>query len=189
MKVGIIDLDSGNLLSMVSAIQNLGYETIVLKKPDINVGALILPGQGRFGYIASQLDNNNWRPFILEWINQGKTIIGICVGMQMLFENSQEDEQASGLGVLDGCITKLNHPKTPMVGWAKLDSSDDFYNNQFVYFVNSYGVTKSLNCIASVNYGDRFCAVVNKGNVFGFQFHPEKSGEYGLKLLQRALEN
>ena len=189
MKVGIIDLDSGNLLSMVSAVQNVGYETIVLKQPNSNVDILILPGQGRFGFIADQLDAYNWRAFILDWVKQGKKFIGVCVGMQMLFENSDEDVQAKGLAIITGTIKKLNHPKTPMVGWAQLDSIDSFYKDQFVYFVNSYGVPESKNCIATVNYGDNFCAIVKKDNVFGFQFHPEKSGDYGLELLKKALGN
>jgi imidazole glycerol phosphate synthase glutamine amidotransferase subunit len=189
MRVGIIDLDSGNLLSMVSAIKKSGYESIVLKQPDSNVDILVLPGQGRFGFIAEQLDLKNWRSFILDWVNQDKKFIGVCVGMQMLFENSDEDNKTNGLGILKGTIKKLNHQKTPMVGWAQLDSMDSFYNNKFVYFVNSYGIPKSENCIATVNYGDEFCAIVKKGNVLGFQFHPEKSGDYGLELLKKALEN
>ena len=189
MKIGIIDLNSGNLLSMVSAIQKVGYETVVLNQPDENVDILVLPGQGRFGFIADQLDRNNWRTFILDWVQQGKKFIGICVGMQMLFENSDEDKQAVGLAILSGTIKKLNHQKTPMVGWAQLDSSDNFYNKQYVYFVNSYGIPDSKNCSATVNYGDTFCAIVKKNNVYGFQFHPEKSGDYGLELLKKVLEN
>ena len=189
MKVGIIDLDSGNLLSMVSAIQKVGYETVVLTQPDVNIDILVLPGQGRFGFIADQLNDHNWRSFILDWVNQGKKFIGVCVGMQMLFEYSDEDQQTKGLGILMGTLKKINHRKTPMVGWAQLDSSDNFYNKQFVYFVNSYAVPSHINCIATVNYGDELCAIVKKDNVIGFQFHPEKSGDYGLELLKKALEN
>jgi len=188
MKVGIIDLNSGNLLSMISATQNTGYETVVLTKPSENVDVLVMPGQGRFGFVASQLNKNNWRNFILDWVSQGNKFIGVCVGMQLLFEKSDEDNTAQGLGLLTGTIKKLQHVKTPMVGWAKLHSDLDFYKDQYVYFVNSYGIPQSESCIASVNYGNDFCAIVQKDNVLGFQFHPEKSGDYGLNLLKKALE-
>lgn len=187
MKVGIINLNSGNLLSMVSAIHKLGFETIVMDKPQAGVDILVMPGQGRFGFVSAQLDEHNWRHFILNWIAQGKKFIGICVGMQLLFDNSVEDMKAIGLGIISGTVEKLQHPKTPMVGWAQLDSADDFYNQGYVYFVNSYGVPKSEFCLASVNYGNEFCAIVQKDNVFGFQFHPEKSGDYGLEVLKKCL--
>lgn len=187
MKAGIINLNSGNLLSMVSAVQKAGFETVVMDKPQTDVEVLVMPGQGRFGFVAAQLDNNNWREFILDWIAQGKRFIGVCVGMQLLFEKSDEDKTANGLGVISGTVEKLKHEKTPMVGWAKLDSDDGFYNQQYVYFVNSYGIARSEYCQASVNYGEEFCAIVQKGNVIGFQFHPEKSGDYGLEVLKRCL--
>ncbi len=188
MKAGIINLNSGNLLSIVSAVEKCGFETTVINKPQKGFDVLVMPGQGRFGFVAQQLESNNWREFILDWIARGKKFVGICVGMQVLFESSSEDAQAKGLAVFKGLIEKLKHPKTPMVGWAQLDSKDEFYQNQFVYFVNSYGLPQSQYCVASVNYGEQFCAIVQKDNVTGFQFHPEKSGQYGLEVLKRCLK-
>ena len=187
MNIGIINLNSGNLLSMVSAIKNIGFNPIVIDKPQNNIDALVMPGQGRFGFVSGQLDNYYWREFILNWIAQGKKFIGVCVGMQLLFENSTEDKCAEGLGVISGTVQKLQHKKTPMVGWAELDSLNIFYNKQYAYFVNSYGVPKNEYCQASVNYGKEFCAVVQKDNIYGFQFHPEKSGNYGLEVLKKCL--
>jgi len=187
VKAGIINLNSGNLLSIVSAVEKCGCETRVITKPDANFDVLVMPGQGRFGFVCEQLNKNNWREFILDWIAQGKRFIGICVGMQVLFDKSLEDEEAQGLAVFKGSIEKLKHPKTPMVGWAQLHSADTFYQNQFVYFVNSYGLPASNHCVASVNYGEQFCAIVQKDNVTGFQFHPEKSGLYGLEVLKKCL--
>lgn len=187
MKAGIINLNSGNLLSIVSAVEKCGFETTIINKPQKDFDVLIMPGQGRFGFVCEQLKQNNWREFILDWIAQGKKFVGICVGMQVLFDNSYEDKNAQGLAVFKGSIEKLKHPKTPMVGWAQLDSADKFYQNQFVYFVNSYGLPQSQYCVASVNYGEQFCAIVQKGNVIGFQFHPEKSGSYGLEVLKQCL--
>ncbi|HOP22517.1 MAG TPA: imidazole glycerol phosphate synthase subunit HisH [Gammaproteobacteria bacterium] len=187
MKVGVINLNSGNLLSVVSALKRIGHEVQVIDKPAVDFDALVMPGQGRFAFVANQLNQNNWRSFITEWIHKDKKFIGICVGMQLLFESSEEDKGAVGLAVLKGKITKLQHPKTPMVGWAKLSGNDDFLNQQYVYFVNSYAVSDSEYCIAKVDYGNSFCAAVQKNNLYAFQFHPEKSGDYGLELLQHCL--
>ena len=187
MKAGIINLNSGNLLSIVSAVNKAGFETVVINKPQDGCDVLLMPGQGRFGFVAAQLDKYNWREFILNWIDEGKKFIGICVGMQLLFESSVEDVDAKGLGVFSGQIQKLKHPKTPMVGWAKLNSKEELFKDDYVYFVNSYAIPNSEYCIASVNYGNDFCAAVQKGNLYGFQFHPEKSGLYGQELLKQCL--
>ncbi len=188
MRIGIINLNSGNLLSIVSAFSKTGNEVVVLDKPDSNFDVLVMPGQGRFGFVADQLNKNNWREFILDWIAQDKLFIGICVGMQLLFESSQEDTGAKGLAIFTGEIEKLDFPKTPMVGWAQLNSVDENSNGNFVYFVNSFGVRNSEFCQATVNYGNDFCAIVQKDNVYGFQFHPEKSGDYGLQLINETLQ-
>ena len=187
MRAGIINLNSGNLLSIVSAVKKAGFETVVIDKPQADFDVLLMPGQGRFGYVAAQLDKHNWREFILNWIAQGKKFIGICVGMQLLFESSVEDTDAKGLGVFTGQIQKLKHAKTPMVGWAKLNSEDELFKDDYVYFVNSYAIAGSKYCIASVNYDGDFCAAVQKNNLYGFQFHPEKSGLYGQELLKQCL--
>ncbi len=172
---------------MVSAVERCGFETTVIDSPQDDFDVLVMPGQGRFGFVCEQLDKNNWRNFILTWINQGKKFIGVCVGMQVLFESSAENKKAKGLGIFTGTVEKLKHKKTPMVGWAQLDSEDFLYNQNYVYFVNSYGLPQNDFCIASVNYGEPFCAIVQKDNVTGFQFHPEKSGDYGLEVLKRCL--
>lgn len=186
-KAAIINLNSGNLLSIVAAVKKAGFDTTVINQPEDGFDALVMPGQGRFGYVASQLDQNGWRPFIQQWVAEDKKFLGICVGMQLLFDGSVEDQSATGLGIMPGTVTKLNHPKTPMVGWAKLTSEQSLFNDDYVYFVNSYGLAKSDHCVASVNYGQAFCAAVNKGQVYGFQFHPEKSGQYGLEMLKQCL--
>ncbi|MCF6287821.1 MAG: imidazole glycerol phosphate synthase subunit HisH [Proteobacteria bacterium] len=187
MNIGIINLNSGNLLSVVRAVENVGFKAFTIDKPCSGFDALIMPGQGRFAFIVSAIDDNGWRDFIVNWIKDDKKFIGICVGMQVLFESSAEDKKARGLGVLNGQVNKLQHPVTPMVGWAKLASKDHLMHNQYVYFVNSYAITNSQYCIARVNYGSSFCAAIQKGNLYGFQFHPEKSGNYGQELLRTCL--
>ena len=89
MKVGVINLNSGNLLSVVSALKRIGHEVQVIDKPAVDFDALVMPGQGRFAFVANQLNQNNWRSFITEWIHKDKKFIGICVGMQLLFESSE----------------------------------------------------------------------------------------------------
>jgi imidazole glycerol phosphate synthase glutamine amidotransferase subunit len=187
-KVGIINLNSGNLLSLKTAVESLGFEAKIITKPNQKFDSLILPGQGRFAFIANQLNELNWREFIKNWVLENRTLIGVCVGMQILFESSSEDPEAQGLGLLNGCVTKLNHPKTPMVGWAQLNSNESYLNNAFAYFVNSYAISESPFCTSSVNYGDKFCASIQRDNLYGFQFHPEKSGSFGREVLKKCLQ-
>ncbi len=187
-RVGVIDLNSGNLLSMQTAIKASGFELAVIKNPNLKlleeIDVLVMPGQGRFAYVMSQIDQQGWREFLLEWCRNGKRLVGVCVGMQVLFEGSDEDPDATGLGLFKGRCQKLSHPKTPMVGWAKLDSYKLSLKEQHAYFVNSYAIPECPFATAKVNYGDEFCAAVQRGNLYGFQFHPEKSGAFGKELIK-----
>ncbi len=187
-RVGIIDLNSGNLLSIKTAVEKVDCDLKVIQKPDPEllktIDVLVMPGQGRFAYVMNQIDALGWREFLLEWCRNGKRLVGICVGMQVLFEGSEEDPEAVGLGLFEGRCQKLPHPKTPMVGWAKLNSYKLTLKDGFAYFVNSYAVYDSPFCTAKVTYGHEFCAAVQRGNLYGFQFHPEKSGNFGKELIK-----
>lgn len=187
-KVAVVDLHSGNLLSLQTAIKAAGCELNTIQQPDLallkDVDVLVMPGQGRFGFVMDQIEAGGWREFLLEWVRNGKRLVGICVGMQVLFEGSEEDPDAKGLGLFSGRSQLLNHPKTPMVGWAKLNSYKLSMQDQFAYFVNSYAISECPFGAAKVNYGDEFCAAVQRGNLYGFQFHPEKSGQFGRELIQ-----
>ena len=187
-KVGIIDLKSGNLLSIQTAIEEAGFETEIITEPNDTFAALVMPGQGRFAFIAEQLNQHGWRKFLNQWADDGKPLIGICVGMQILFESSAEDPNAKGLGWLPGQVQQLQHPKTPMVGWSQLHSADASMRQQYAYFVNSYAVPNSNYATAYTNYGESFCAAVQKKNIYGFQFHPEKSGAFGRQLIADCLQ-
>jgi len=188
----IIDLKSGNLLSLDNALKREGQTRCRVQQPDAydfkGDEILVLPGQGRFAFIANRMDELGWRPFLNQWLSTGGLLVGICVGMQILFEGSAEDPDASGLGYFKGRCQRLNHPKTPMVGWAKLDSYKLNMKDQYAYFVNSYGVADCENTTAKVTYGDTFCAAVQKNRVYGFQFHPEKSGRFGQELLNHVCQ-
>lgn len=191
IKVAVIDLDSGNLLSIQTAVQTAGFDMQVVQKPeqlDQDVNVLLMPGQGRFAFVVDQIDTLGWRSFLLDWVGAGRKLIGICVGMQVLFESSDEDPDAKGLALLAGKVQRLRHPKAPMVGWAKLNSYKLSMQDQFAYFVNSYAAPDSDYCTAKVVYGDLFCAAVQKNNLYGFQFHPEKSGQFGRELIAYVCE-
>ncbi len=191
-RVGIIDLNTGNLLSIKTAIEKAGCEWQVVQQPHsellTTVDVLVMPGQGRFAYVMNQIDQLGWREFLLEWCRNGKRLVGICVGMQVLFEGSEEDPEAIGLGLFAGRCQKLPHPKTPMVGWAQLNSYKLSLKDGFAYFVNSYAIYESPFCTAKVTYGHEFCAAVQRGNLYGFQFHPEKSGRFGQELIQHVCQ-
>ncbi|WP_223788228.1 imidazole glycerol phosphate synthase subunit HisH [Marinicella meishanensis] len=191
-QVGVIDLNSGNLLSMQTAITAAGCELHTLQQPRASLlkqlDVLVMPGQGRFAYVMNQIDRHGWRDFLLEWVRNGKRLVGVCVGMQVLFEGSDEDPEAVGLGLFQGRCQRLSHPKTPMVGWAQLDSYKLTLKDQFAYFVNSFAIKACPFATAKVTYGDAFCASVQRGNLYGFQFHPEKSGFFGRGLMQHVCQ-
>lgn len=186
-KIAIINLESGNLTSLFNAILRIGYKPEIITQPNDNFDALLLPGQGRFSHVSKKIDENNWRLFLKEWSLSQNKLIGICIGMQILFESSDENPEAKGLGLFKGNLEKLQHQKTPMIGWAKLNSDSDLLNQKYAYFVNSFGVPKSEFTTSTTQYGETFCASVQKGNTFGFQYHPEKSGTFGSEVLKACL--
>lgn len=199
-RIIIIDYDIGNVLSVKRAMATMGYEAEVSRDHQLihQADILILPGVGAFEKAMTQLMYYDLIPLIKKHVASGKLLVGICLGMQLLFESSHEFGVHQGLGLLAGSVTKLKEStdegqsiKVPHIGWNRLDWSidrpdtlDDWY-----YFVHSYGVSGLLPCvIATTQYGDnRIGAVVRHDNVIGFQFHPEKSGVAGMHLLAHFL--
>ncbi len=187
-KILIIDTKAGNLFSIKAAIERLGFETIILEKPNSYIfDGVVIPGQGRFAAVMKNIGGNDWDTYLTQVRMANIPILGICVGMQIFFESSDEDEGVDGLGWFKGRACALNFPKKPMVGWARLNS--DVWPDVSVYFVNSYAIKESNISIASTTYGETFCAAVNKGNFTGVQFHPEKSSEIGSQIILQALTN
>jgi len=197
--VGIIDYGVGNLFSLQSSIRSLGQEVFVsgdeaeLAKAD----RLILPGVGAFGDAAEKLQKSGLDRFVCEQAAAGKPLLGICLGMQMLFESSLEYGSHKGLGLLKGQVVPMvgrlpQELKIPHMGWNRLLFQNKnsvllsgIKEGDYVYFVHSFfaeGCEDSL--AASTDYGIMLTAAVEKGNVFGCQFHPEKSGTVGLKILE-----
>ena len=184
----ILDTRAGNLFSLRAAIERLGYQTETLSAPPPGTedySALVIPGQGRFGTVMENIEPAGWGDYLRDFKATGKPILGICVGMQILFESSDEDPGAKGLGWYKGHIQKLEFPKQPMVGWATLESP--VMPDWAMYFVNSYALVDTELAIAKTRYGQTFTAAVADHNVIGVQFHPEKSGPLGEQLIGKAL--
>lgn len=194
--IAIIDYDAGNLKSVEKALQFLGQECVItrdfheIKKAD----KVILPGVGSFGDAMSQLRKFELDKVIHEVAAEQKPFLGICLGLQLLFEGSEESEGAEGLHLLDGEILRIPEQeglKIPNIGWNSLNLQNNgrlFENlngNPFVYFVHSYYLKAREESIvkATIEYSTHIHASVEKDNIFACQFHPEKSGTVGLQIL------
>lgn len=194
--IAIIDYDAGNLKSVEKALQFLGQECVItrafheMKKAD----KVILPGVGSFGDAMSQLKKFELDKVIHEVAAEQKPFLGICLGLQLLFEGSEESEGVEGLHLLDGEILRIPEQeglKIPNIGWNSLDLQNNgrlFENlngNPFVYFVHSYYLKAREESIvkATIEYSTHIHASVEKDNIFACQFHPEKSGTVGLQIL------
>ena len=185
-RVLIIDTKAGNLFSLKAAIERLGFTTNICQQPDeIDYCAIVIPGQGRFGTVMKNISANGWLPYLEQARADNIPMLGICVGMQIFFETSEEDRGVPGLGWFKGQAKALDFPKKPMVGWAELDSN--VWPGAMVYFVNSYAVKSSAQGIATTTYGETFCAAICDGSFTGVQFHPEKSSSAGAEIISQSL--
>ena len=197
--IGIIDYGVGNLFSLRSSFEAIGEEVVISGEEGVlrTADKLILPGVGAFEDAAKKLRQNGLDRFVREQAALGKPLLGICLGMQMLFERSYEYGVHEGLGLLKGEVVPMEGKlpaelKIPHIGWNKLE----FVNRQslllsgiregdFVYFVHSYYASGCEDSLAAVtDYGMPITAMVDKGNIYGCQFHPEKSGNVGLAILR-----
>ncbi len=194
--IAIIDYDAGNLMSVLKALEYLGQDAIVARDRETIMRAdkVILPGVGSFGDAKRNLDNFGLTQVVKDYAASGKPFLGICLGMQMLFEDSEETPGVEGLSLLKGHILKIpkkDDLKIPHMGWNSIDIKEGarlfegLDNNPFVYFVHSYYLKaeNEADVAASCQYSTHIHASVEKGNIFGCQFHPEKSSEVGLKIL------
>ncbi|MCD7866670.1 MAG: imidazole glycerol phosphate synthase subunit HisH [Clostridiales bacterium] len=195
--VGIIDYDAGNIRSVEKAFQFLGEETVVTRDPEVLLKAdrVLLPGVGSFGDAMGKLGAFGLIPVIREITERQTPFLGICLGLQLLFESSEESPGVEGLGILKGKIVKIPSApglKIPHMGWNSIHLQNEgrlfagIPEQTCVYFVHSYYLQAEEPEIvkATVGYSTCMHASVEKGNVFACQFHPEKSSRYGLAMLR-----
>ena len=192
--IAIVDYGAGNLMSVHNTLDYLGYENKIAASADVieNAAGVILPGVGAFPDAMAALEHSGLTEAVLKAAKE-KPFLGICLGMQMLFEESDEVRPCKGLGLLPGRIERIETSlKLPQIGWNALDilrpnaMTEGLENGSYVYFVHSFMAKPSdENDLAAVtDYGTRVPAMVARGNLFGCQFHPEKSGEVGLQMLR-----
>ena len=201
--IAIVDYGVGNLFSLVSSFAYIGADAKLTSDPDEIRGAdrIILPGVGAFADAANKLAASGLDRVVIEEAKKGKPLLGICLGMQMLFERSFEYGEHEGLGLIKGSVKPMRdilpeELKIPQIGWNALsfkgEKSELFRyikEGDFVYFVHSYyGADCDESLIATTEYGEEITAAVASGNVYGTQFHPEKSGEVGLSILRAFCE-
>jgi imidazole glycerol-phosphate synthase subunit HisH len=193
--IALIDYKAGNLTSVKKALATVGAEVFVPERPRDLASAqgVIVPGVGHFG--ATRAIDGEWTEAILERIGEGRPLLGICLGMQWLFEGSDEAPDLSGLGVLSGRCCRLSGTvKVPHVGWNDIsfDRSasivDGVSSGAQVYFTHSYVAPITGDTVAYTEHGERFASVVQRAHIAGVQFHPEKSGDVGLRILRNFLE-
>jgi imidazole glycerol phosphate synthase glutamine amidotransferase subunit len=194
-RVTVIDYGAGNLSSICNALRSLGAEVYVTDKPMdlLYAQMLVLPGVGSFGFLSDSLKEKGLMGPLSAAIYKGVPFLGICLGMQILFETSQESPGKTGLGVMKGAVVKFRKGKIPQLGWNKVfttSSNGRVLKDGYGYFANSYKVVcnDDDNVLAITDYGGDFPSAVQKENVLGVQFHPEKSGPWGLEILERWLK-
>lgn len=201
--IGIIDYGMGNLKSVSNAFRALGYGAFIASRPEELDAAdkIVLPGVGAFEGAIAELRRRGWAERVIGAADAGIPLLGICLGMQMLFETGHENGTHTGLGVLPGRVVRIpdaacpgnKRLKIPQVGWNMLEIRRKSPilpdSGSYVYFVHSYhAVTEPEYVSAVTRYGSELTAAVERGLVFGVQFHPEKSGECGLGILRRFAE-
>jgi len=200
--IAIIDYGMGNIHSVQKALQLYGARTLVTNKPqDLRrCTKIVLPGVGAFDDAMQELKKSGLRAALEEEVKNKKPFLGICLGMQLLFGESQEAKTQKGLGILAGAVKKFSEKlklKIPHIGWNQLEFRvqscpllNGVSDNSFVYFCHSYYVEPADKkiIVTSTSYGVDFASVVCQDNVFGVQFHPEKSQKAGLKILKNFVE-
>lgn len=198
--IAIIDYGAGNLHSVKNALDFLGVDCIVTgdREEILKADKIILPGVGAFGDAMKCLEESGLTETVKESAKSGKPFLGICLGLHLLFEESEETPQVKGLGIFKGKIVKIPDNglvKIPHMGWNSIQVTKDskilkdIGDEPYVYFVHSYYVNADEDVISAyTEYGERLDIAVEKDNVFATQFHPEKSGETGMKILKNFIE-
>ena len=198
--IALVDYDAGNVKSVEKAVEKLGGEYVLTSDPSVveNADAVILPGVGNFGDCMEKLISRGLDKALISFASSGKPFLGICVGLQLLFDESEESPGVPGLGILGGKIKRFPSSadlKVPQIGWNNVFDCkgrlfEGIEDGTFFYFVHSYYLESADESIVSskAEYGVTFHSSVESGNIFATQFHPEKSSDAGLKVLGNFLD-
>jgi glutamine amidotransferase len=195
INVTVIDYGVGNLQSVEKALVAVGsrVERVTRSREIDPAGAVVVPGVGHFGATAAL--GAEWRDRLLRFVDDGGALLGICLGMQWLFEGSDEAPGLAGLSLFSGRCRRLQGARVPHVGWNSLEPAgpssllDGIAPGSQVYFTHSFAPPVGAGCVAATCHGLRFASIVERGRIAGAQFHPEKSGETGLRFLRNFLAN
>ena len=196
LDVAVLDYGVGNLHSIRKALEHAGAAPRLVNetKAILDAPAIVLPGVGAFGDAAEKLAP--YKEALFAALDAGKPLLGVCLGMQLLFDESDESPGAKGLGYIHGAVRRLHHPKLPQIGWNTLAAVDGeplfagLPEGVHVYYVNSFAPEpRESVTIATTTYGGTFTAAVRKRNAWGVQFHPEKSGEAGLRMIGNFVQS
>ncbi len=195
MRAGIVDYRMGNLASVSKAFEAVGVNAFVSDRSDDleKADLIVLPGVGNFTAGMDNLNRLSLSSSMVAWARSGKPVIGICLGMQLLFEHSEEGN-TDGLAILGGKVRRVSgQVKVPHMGWNDIASADgepfETFRGKHFYFLHSYVCDATgAQATAETVYGDRFTSGIRRDGIIGFQFHPEKSGRNGLELLNNAVE-
>jgi len=196
--IAIIDYGAGNLKSVKKAFDHIGVQTKIINSVEDLSDALkiVLPGVGAFGAAAGRLKESGFYETISQWCRANKPFLGICLGMQLLFESSLESNNINGLGIFKGNCLRFKNHKVPQMGWNQIrivrysKLLEGINDGSFFYFLHGYYVApKDIKIVtANTQYGVTYPSIIERENVFAVQFHPEKSGESGLKILKNWVE-
>ena len=201
--IAIIDYGMGNIHSVNKALQLLGAQTKITNDPKEirSADKAVLPGVGAFDDAMAELKKQGLVAEINDFVKNGKPLLGICLGVQLFFEESEEAKKEKGLGLLKGKVKRFEHKaglKVPHMGWNQIKASasksplfKDIKDGSFVYFAHSYYPMPKEQAVTSAtcDYGNEFTAAVSRGNLYGVQFHPEKSQKVGLKILENFVRS
>jgi glutamine amidotransferase len=197
--IAVVDVCSGNLRSVEKALAHVGGDVAVTRDPDaiLRADKVVVPGQGAFGQFVRGLAERGLEAPLREVLARGTPMLGICLGLQALFDDSEEQGPVSGLGLVHGHVRRFrgDRLKVPHIGWNRVARTgagarepllSGIPDDAFVYFVHSYHVVPDDGAVTVLesDYGGRFCAAIRKDNLFACQFHPEKSQTIGLRLLE-----
>ncbi|CAN5238192.1 imidazole glycerol phosphate synthase subunit HisH [soil metagenome] len=190
VELDLVTSAGGNLGSISRTLTRMGVPFRLVGNDHTPDGSrpIILPGVGAFGAVMNSLQENDFDQTIVKLVKAGTPFLGVCVGMQVLFDESEEAPGVSGLGLIKGKVLKFTEGKVPQIGWNRIyPSNDQSWESGYVYFVNSYYAKPDSDRVTlyKSDYHESFCAAVKTGNITAFQFHPEKSGEIGERLLRR----